>query len=379
MINRITDFRKLIENKDRLIDRLDFPQEKKQALKDFFNKHPNYESKIDWNRRDLSWKDFESLLALEGKSASQAKRNGLAGLTEGIDYNIIYQNNEGILFEVLTHLASRVLASSKVGDGHQTATWCISMNRANYWRQYRANGTQFFFWIRTWAKGTRGQLSRYNKIALAFNRRSLLYQCKRSRTVPSPTYIISNWIHYFDVEDRQTLWQVVNEDFPIAKVLAPYITVTQEEIDNLQREEDLATLRSLTVPGEAQNFGFGYSFTHPTKDSLYVKILKMIQENGPMTKREILIELTNRKEMPLRTETWKGEYDPETRRYSGRYIPIDPNSYWKNSKNTVSGQYSSLFGALRSANLLSYNQDTKKWALGPNFSPYAAHYRSVFN
>lgn len=375
MINRIEEFRKLIENKDRLIDRLDLPEEKKQTLKDFFNKHPNYESRIDWNRRDLSWSDFEDLLATEGKSISQAKKKGIGGLTEGVDYNIVYQNSEGTLYEVLTHLASRILASPKIGVGSVTAKWCISMNQPTYWKQYKGNGYQFFFWIRTRSKS---QLTRYNKIALAFNRRNLLNNCKEKGACPGTRYIISNWIQYFDADDRQTLWQIAAEDFPLTKVLEPYITIDQETIDNYQREADREKLESLLNPEQSRNFGFGYSFINPTAKSLYVKIMKMIKDNGPMGKRDILIELTKMRAMPLRSEVWRGSYDSETGRYSGRYVPIDPDAYWQNPENTVSGQYSSLFGALRNADLLFYNDHTRKWELGANAEPYMNHYRSAF-
>ena len=382
MINRIEDFRKLLENKDRLIDRLDLPEEKKQTLKDFFNRHPNYESKIDWNRKDLSWSDFEDLLATEGKSASQAKKNGIEGLTEGVDYNIIYQNSEGILYEVLTHLASKTLASSKVGFSHQTAKWCISMNQPTYWKQYKGNGYQFFFWLRSKALPNRSWddgHGKYNKIALAFNKRNLINFCQKRHHAINSDVVIANWIQYFDVDDYQTLWQYVNEQFPIKKALAPYIAISQETIDNYQLEANKEKLEALINPEYSRNFGFGYSFIHPTEKSLYVKIMKMIRDNGPMGKRDILIELTKMRAMPLRSEVWRGFYDSETSHYSGRYVPIDPDAYWQNPENTVSGQYSSLFGAMRNADLLSYNNHTRKWELGPNAKAYMEYYSSVFN
>lgn len=386
MINRIEEFRKLIENKNRLIDRLDLPEEKKQTLKDFFNKHPNYESQIDWNRRDLSWSDFEDLLATEGKSISQAKKKGIEGLTEGVDYNIVYQNSEGTLYEVLTHLASRILASPKVGVSSVTAKWCISMNQPTYWKQYKGNGYQFFFWIKSKETVPQSKFrqsrddghGKYDKIALAFNRSALIGFCNRRHEAVSLDTVIRDWIQCFDVYDYQTLWQIVNEQFPIKKALAPYITISQETIDNYQHEADKEKLESLLNPEQSRNFGFGYSFINPTAKSLYVKIMKMIKDNGPMGKRDILIELTKMRAMPLRSEVWRGFYDAETGRYSGRYVPIDPDAYWQNPENTVSGQYSSLFGALRNADLLFYNDHTRKWELGANAEPYMNHYRSVF-
>lgn len=372
MINQIEDFRRLIENKDRLIDRLDLSEDKKQILKDFFNKHPNYENKIDWNRHDLSWSDFEDLLATEGKSISQAKKNGLAGLTEGVDYNIIYQDDVGTLYEVLTHLASKTLASEKVGTG-TVAKWCISMNQPTYWKQYKGNGYQFFFWIRTKDNGR--VRPKYTKIALAYPRRSALNKCKENRSIISPKWLIRSWIQYFDADDQKTLWQIVEEDFPLVETLSPYIEITQKDLNffDFEREINREKLEALINPEQSHDFGFGYSFVHPTENSLYVRILKMLQKNGPMGKRDILIELTKMRAMPLRTEVWKWGYDPE-KGYRGKYVPTDPDAFWQNSENTVSGQYSSLFGAMKKAALLSYSQHTRKWSLGPNAGPYMEHY-----
>ena len=77
-INAIT---RLLESKDHLIDKLDLTDGQKTELKDFFKKHPNYESKIDWNNKSLQYKDFANLLDQEGKSKSQAKKKGIEGLT----------------------------------------------------------------------------------------------------------------------------------------------------------------------------------------------------------------------------------------------------------------------------------------------------------
>ncbi len=144
--------RKLFENKNHLIDRLNLTSEQKEEIKAFFLKHPSYESKIDWNNKSLQYKDFESLLALDGKSKNQAKKYGLAGLVEGKDYVDFGEVNipslgECHLYQPLSHLGSVVLASNKVPPIKENgAKWCISMSSTNeYWEDYTLNDLKFLF------------------------------------------------------------------------------------------------------------------------------------------------------------------------------------------------------------------------------------------
>lgn len=134
----------LLENKDRLIDRLDLTDDQKTELKSFFKKHPGYENKIDWNRKDLTFADFKDLLALEGKSRSQAKKKGLPGLTEGTDYKILLETPDYAVYYPMTHLGSQMLASPKIAP-KVTGEWCISMNKSTYWDSYTDAGADFFF------------------------------------------------------------------------------------------------------------------------------------------------------------------------------------------------------------------------------------------
>lgn len=108
------DFFQLFENKDRFIDKLDLTDDQKTRIKDFFRKYPNLESKIDWNRKNLTFEDFQALLVTEGKSKSQAKKVGLEGLIKGVDYKILEQGENYIAYQPLTYLGSKTIASNKV-------------------------------------------------------------------------------------------------------------------------------------------------------------------------------------------------------------------------------------------------------------------------
>lgn len=146
---------RLLEDKTRFINNLDLTDDQKDHLKAFFKKYPNYESKIDWNRRDLKWEDFSELLANEGKSKSQAKKYGLSGLTPDKDYKIVRQETVGnytlTIYYPLTFLASETLANPRVAPLGITGKWCISGGNYDegthdkYWNSYRDQEIDFFF------------------------------------------------------------------------------------------------------------------------------------------------------------------------------------------------------------------------------------------
>ena len=118
-MNNILFKQSLKENKNHLIDKLNLTPNQKEEIKAFFTKHPSYENKIDWNNKSLSYKDFESLLALDGKSKTQAKKYGLVGLMDGKDYvdfgeTDIPELGSCHLYQPLTYLGSKTLASNAV-------------------------------------------------------------------------------------------------------------------------------------------------------------------------------------------------------------------------------------------------------------------------
>ena len=175
---------RLYEKKDNLIRKNpNLTEEQKQEIIEVLNKYPNLENNVDWNKNKyLTYEDFKELiLDKAGKSRSQAKKKGVSGLTEGIDYDILYDKDGETLYAVYTHLASKVLASNRVEpqiwtesevvidwseeddySGSKTyrneegklvelkpgAKWCISMNDPYHWEKYTTEGIIFFFWFR---------------------------------------------------------------------------------------------------------------------------------------------------------------------------------------------------------------------------------------
>ena len=159
-----TEYRKFLEDKNRLIDKLDLTAEQKDELKAFFKKHPNYEAKIDWNNKSLKYEDFKDVLALEGTSENSKKKYGLSGkaqiedLVEGVDYDIIAQSDEPkghgedyIVYHVKTFKGSEVLAKPTTPPLGITGKWCIAGRnyspgtRDQHWNDYKNRKIEFFF------------------------------------------------------------------------------------------------------------------------------------------------------------------------------------------------------------------------------------------
>ena len=174
--------KRLYEKKDHLIKRNpNLTDSQKSEIIAVLNKYPNLEGNIDWNKsNNLTYEDFKlHILDNAGKSNSQAKRKGLAGLVEGEDYDILSSKNGETLYAVYSHLASKTLASNRVEPKIWTesevmdwsaedefsgrkvyrneegellelkpgAKWCISMNNPDYWNEYCLKSKIAFYFL----------------------------------------------------------------------------------------------------------------------------------------------------------------------------------------------------------------------------------------
>ena len=138
---KYSKFFKLLEKKDHLINKLpNLSDEQKQQAIDFFAKHPNYESEIDWNRKDLEWEDFELVINKERISKSQLKNF----VKEGTHYLTHYTSKNLIIYQPLTYMGSRLLASKNVAPGVE-GKWCISYQKdKKYWNEYTFDKNKSF-------------------------------------------------------------------------------------------------------------------------------------------------------------------------------------------------------------------------------------------
>lgn len=156
--NYIQNLVRILESKDHLIDKLDLTDEQKEELKGFFKKHPNYESKIDWNKKDLKWEDFEELLKTEGQTKNQIKKYGKSGkaqiedLEEGKDYEVLVDKPNLTVYYPLNFKASEVLAKPTTPPEGVTGKWCIAGKNYSpgtqdqHWNRYtKERNIDFFF------------------------------------------------------------------------------------------------------------------------------------------------------------------------------------------------------------------------------------------
>ena len=209
--------KRLYEKKDHLIRRNpNLTDEQKQEIIELLTKHPSYENKIDWNKRNsLTYEDFLKVLR-------PLYINNLdpRGLIEGEDYDILYESDNEVLYFVRTHDASKILASNSVepeiwtkipswcgreeftdeahafghfdsehGDMKPGAKWCISMQTSDrYWNEYSPD-FHFFFWFRN-----NNRLRNNRKIAIGVSKSTwqvaLLYNGADNKIrTPLPSYI----------------------------------------------------------------------------------------------------------------------------------------------------------------------------------------------
>ena len=209
--------RRFYEKKDHLIRRNpNLTDGEKQEIIELLGKHPSYENKIDWNKRNsLTYEDFLKVLR-------PLYINNLdpRGLIEGEDYDILYESDKEVLYSIYSYDASRVLASNNVepkiwtkipdwcgreeftdeahafghfdsehGDMKPGAKWCISMQTSTkYWNKYSSD-FHFFFWFRN-----KASLKNSRKIAIGVSKKTwkvaLLYNgADNEIRAPLPSYI----------------------------------------------------------------------------------------------------------------------------------------------------------------------------------------------
>ena len=210
--------RQLYEKKDHLIRKNpNLKDEEKQEIIRLLTQHPSYENKIDWNKSNsLTYEDF-----LEVLRPLYINELDPRGLIEGIDYDILYESDDEILYSIYSYDASKILASNSVkpelwtkipdwcgeeeftdeahafghfdpkhGDMKPGAKWCISMQTSTkYWNNYSSD-FHFFFWFRN-----NNRLRTNKKIAIGIYRStwkmaSIYNGADNEVRTPLPSYII---------------------------------------------------------------------------------------------------------------------------------------------------------------------------------------------
>ena len=137
-------FRQILlqEKKDHLINKTNMSLEEKQTLIDFFRKHPNYESKFDWQKKDIKFEDFESIMQSQAESKSNIKNLSRTSDLTAVwnarkekDFEILWYDKTDIYVTPLSHECCVFMNSFDCyGTGAQ---WCIGTEDKNiYWKDY---------------------------------------------------------------------------------------------------------------------------------------------------------------------------------------------------------------------------------------------------
>jgi len=130
----------LLEKKDHIIRKMpNLTSEQKEELINFFNKHPNYENRIDWNKwKTLTYDDFKNVLGIESKTQRKksVKTKGIRGLKEGEDYVQLKELPNNVeAYIPLNYEASKFIASKYVGGIE--GKWCTAYQKTDeYWKKY---------------------------------------------------------------------------------------------------------------------------------------------------------------------------------------------------------------------------------------------------
>lgn len=128
----------LREKKDHLIKKLtNLTDEQKATIIAHLEQFPHKETLIDWNNKNLTWADFEPVLASTSKTQKlkQVKTLGIEGLEEGGDYTVLYSKYPVIVVTPHNYEASKLIASSHVAGCE--GQWCTAYQKSDmYWKNY---------------------------------------------------------------------------------------------------------------------------------------------------------------------------------------------------------------------------------------------------
>lgn len=128
----------LESSKDRFINKLNITDKEKQELKDFCDKYPQYASRINWQKRDLTWEDIKPILELPSQSKSAKKRQAKN------DPKLLFQRGSFIIYketENWLYVLPQSWEDAKFMDssacGGEGAKWCIGWKESpTHWKGY---------------------------------------------------------------------------------------------------------------------------------------------------------------------------------------------------------------------------------------------------
>ena len=131
-----------------LINRLNSLSEtEKENIITFFNKHPVYENRVDWNSKTLEYEDFKKLFSIADTSKKREKWKAKADpetLFKGFNCRIIKKTKKFFIIMPLEWECAVFLNSFDCGG--EGAKWCIG-EKYNFmhWNYYISGNDLFYF------------------------------------------------------------------------------------------------------------------------------------------------------------------------------------------------------------------------------------------
>jgi hypothetical protein len=133
----------LNENKDHLVNKLSsLSDHEKNLVIGFLHNHPNYESKIDWNKKDIQFNEFEKIFSENEQSKSRVKSKVKSGNLQAIwdarkenDFKVLKITDDEIYVAPLSWECAQFMNSFDCyGIG---AKWCIGYSKSiSHWVDY---------------------------------------------------------------------------------------------------------------------------------------------------------------------------------------------------------------------------------------------------
>jgi len=113
----------------------------KKRLIDFFSVNPVYESRIDWNNKNLKFEDFELVFSLS--IMSKKNRKNTIEMFKNYNCKIIVHTKEFVIVVPLDWYCTQFFNSFDCGG--EGAKWCIGNKHTNeLWNDYTQKGKVFY-------------------------------------------------------------------------------------------------------------------------------------------------------------------------------------------------------------------------------------------
>lgn len=254
------DVSRFIKNNVNLTD------EQKAEVIDFFRKHSDLNGKIAWQQNGVTLPYSAFKKVIDDFNNRFLPKGTLEDLKEGRDYEIVYNQNNIIGYEVLTYKASVILASNNVGpeiwseltdtykeaEGYEGnvikdfpvnaeglyggAKWCTAYNHSDeFWKQYTQDvGLKFVYLIGNVPTG---------KVAIGYypkDRWTRFYHILDNTQYRSfyDTYFKTMPLEFDLLQNVRSIWDGYNREITTPENEVPEVTEIANELIGQDSEED---------------------------------------------------------------------------------------------------------------------------------------------